>query len=556
MSTADRMEAVETRESTPLLSDASCVQPLVDWLRSYAARKINSRLIDERRCVSPQVILDFARHGLFGLMAPKTVGGLGLGHRDYVRVVEQLGAIDLTLAAMVGIHNGLGLRPIINSGTQMLRETLVPQLAQGRGLAAFALSEPGAGSNPLALASRAVRSTNGWLLYGEKMWIGLASWAEVIVVVANAFNETNTFLGPTAFAVMTGADGLTIGPEALTMGVRGIVQNRVSLDGVFVPDSHTLGEIGKGLDVAKNAMHFTRFGLAAVSIGAMKRCSQIMQLYASRRRLATGMHRENPVTRDRLQTICCSINALEQLVTIMASRLDAALVVPEEFYLCCKVLGPELLWTTVDWTMQALGGRGYVENNAVPQLFRDARLLRIFEGPTETMQSHLGTLVLRGKSAFGVFMCEWFSAQDIVQSLNETCAKCSSSQESVAQTTAGKTSFSQHCAYQIGEAAAFGVLYAAVRAQQNILSTANRQASIDWARNRFEAATRHALEMAGNAHHVWTSQEVAAVVDTYGLSIGTIEQGAAGEELELDELLRLNPSPHGAGFETPIDRTI
>ena len=124
------------------------VNGLIHWLREYADKRLNSRLMDERRSIAPHVVLDFGNHGLLGLQTPPELGGLGLNNRETTRVLMQLGAIDQTLAMMVIVHNTLGIRPILRSAPAATVERLVPRLASGRELVAFALTEPQAGSNP------------------------------------------------------------------------------------------------------------------------------------------------------------------------------------------------------------------------------------------------------------------------------------------------------------------------------------------------------------------------------------------------------------------------
>jgi alkylation response protein AidB-like acyl-CoA dehydrogenase len=148
---------------------------MIAWFRQYAARRLNSRIIDERRTIPPYVVLDLGNQGFFGLQVPTRFGGKALATCDLMRVMEQLAAIDMTVATLVGVHNGLGVRPLLQSGSDALRERLLPTLASGRQLAAFALTEPDAGSNPVALRATAVKTTGGWRVSGEKQWIGLAA---------------------------------------------------------------------------------------------------------------------------------------------------------------------------------------------------------------------------------------------------------------------------------------------------------------------------------------------------------------------------------------------
>ena len=128
---------------------------LVGWLREYASNRINSLLIDERRCIPPYIILDFGNRGLLGMQVPEAYGGLGLRHADNLRVLEQLGAIDLTLALVVFNHGVNGIRPIQGYATPAVRDEWLPRLASGREMAAFALSEPGSSVNVGGIANSA-----------------------------------------------------------------------------------------------------------------------------------------------------------------------------------------------------------------------------------------------------------------------------------------------------------------------------------------------------------------------------------------------------------------
>jgi Acyl-CoA dehydrogenase, N-terminal domain len=128
---------------------------IIGWLRGYGDTRVNSFLIDERRSIPAYIVLDFGNHGVLGLQAPTEAGGASLTNRDALRVLIQLAAIDTTLCSFVGVHNALGLRPVLRYGTEVMRNSVLPQLASGRELASFAFTEPGAGSNPRAISATA-----------------------------------------------------------------------------------------------------------------------------------------------------------------------------------------------------------------------------------------------------------------------------------------------------------------------------------------------------------------------------------------------------------------
>lgn len=366
---------------------------LLAFLRDYAGR-INSVVMDERRCVPPYVALDFGRAGVFGLSVSRDLGGLGLDFSTLMKVLEQLSAIDLTLATWAGIHNTLGVRPIDRFAPAPLRDELVPLLASGRVLAGLAMTEPSAGSNPRRMESMAHRDGAGYRLRGDKLWIGNAGWAGVLNVFARRPPKEGG--GMNAFAVSLPTQGVRIGREALTMGMRAIVQNEVHLEDAFVGDERVLGKPGDGFAVAEDAFSFARLAIGANAVGGLKRAAQLSLRYVTRRQISTGRSLDNNVTRTSMSWLACAALSLEELVRAAAEETDRSGVVPAFLAAACKVAGSELLGRGIDLAIQMLGGRGYIETNVLPQLSRDARVLRIFEGPTETMEAYLGSAWAHG----------------------------------------------------------------------------------------------------------------------------------------------------------------
>jgi alkylation response protein AidB-like acyl-CoA dehydrogenase/acyl carrier protein len=365
------------------------------WLRDYAERRLDLRTMDERRAMAPHVVLDFARRGLLGLEAPREWNGLGLTATDALRIVEQLAAIDLSLAAFVGVQNALGVGPLWRFGTDAQRRQWLGDAASGRLLVAFALTEAGAGSNPRALQTTARQTPDGsWELTGDKIWIGTAAWSGLLIVFAKA-EAANGVRGITAFLVPTDAPGVVNAEEAPTLGMRSMIQNRICFQRVRVPSESVLGEVGHGMTIAQATMSLGRLGIAAMSLGATRRAMQIMTAYASTRRIATGLLIDHPVTTQRLFDSACAARAIDALLMRIASELDAGSDATEDVLALCKLTSTELLGESADHLIQVTGGRGYIESSGVPQLFRDARLLRIFEGPSETLAWFVGTRLIQ-----------------------------------------------------------------------------------------------------------------------------------------------------------------
>jgi acyl-CoA synthetase (AMP-forming)/AMP-acid ligase II/alkylation response protein AidB-like acyl-CoA dehydrogenase/acyl carrier protein len=520
-------------DNSPKSSQANS---LIRWLRDYANYHLNSRLMDERRCISPPVVLDFGNQGLLGMQVPQSYGGLGLDYGDMMQILQQLGAIDPTLALFVGLNNVLGIRPILHYGQSGLKDELLPRLARGRELAAFALTEAGAGSNPQAIATQAKLNSSGdWQLSGTKIWSGSAAWSSVIAVFAQQVDGDGRSLGIGAFAVRRGSAGLRQGTEAMTMGMRGMVQNTVHLDQVAVPGTHQLGGTGAGMTVAQDAMMLGRLAIAAACVGGMKRCAQLMQRYGSRRSVATGKLLEHPVLLTRLQELLWAIAVTEALVNKITTLLDQTQTIPVEAYAACKISAPEFYWQAADLLVQTLGGRGYIETNLAPQILRDARVLRIFEGPTETLCGWLGSRVLHQPAALDTWLHQDLAAPAIADRLHHAVQQIQSQRSS--HPFGDALTANRWTAHIVGELATEAILWAAITSQSQPSSDSSDSGAIAWIQQRFEQKLAAALRPNPTATHA-TATAVSNRIARYVADIGDVEQTWAAPEEQLDGWLR------------------
>jgi len=512
---------------------------MIAWLRQYAARRLNSRLMDERRTIPPYVVLDLGNQGFFGLQVPRRFGGRALATVDLVRVMAQLAAVDLTLATLVGVHNGLGIRPILRHAPAAMQERLLPPLAAGRQLAAFALTEPGAGSNPLALRATAVRVDGGWRVTAEKQWTGLGSWAGILTVFAKAQGPDGEALGVIALTVPEDTPGLRQGPEAPTMGMRGIVQNTVYLDAAFVPDAAVLLAPGEGMLVAHDAMMFSRLGIGAMCVGGMKRCAQLIARYAANRQVATGRLADNPVTAVKMQSLVAAIFSVEALVDAIAASIDDGDHVAVD-YLACKAAASELLGEAADQLVQVLGGRGYIESNIAPQILRDARVLRILEGPSETLYMRLGAVLAMPDSAVTAFLVRRLGQPQWAAELAAAVAEIDGAARRGEGLFSDEVRVTQWLEYRKGQLAAAALLGAAA-AQRLAAGGATETAAraVAWSRQRFAALHREIMEQMAERVPCASTAALLAQIDSYADAIGDIEQQLPGEAQQLDPALRL-----------------
>lgn len=506
---------------------AAALRELLEWIRGYAEHRLNSRVMDRRQSLSPGLVLDFGNRGLLGMEVAEECGGLGLCRSEAMRVLEQLAAVDLTVGLFVGLSNALGIRPIQRFGHDETRRRWLRSLASGRELGAFALTEPGAGSNPKAMVSTArADGAGGYTISGVKQWIGNAAWAGAINVFAKTYAADGTSLGVTGFVVDRSLPGVTIGPEAPTLGMRATAQARVALDDVRVSSRDVLGEVGQGLEVAEDAILDGRLGIGAACAGAMKRCAQLMARYAARREVGTGLLIRNPVAADAIADVTLAVRAIETLYRRIAESLDGGAAVPPAVFAACKVAGSEELWRAADRLVQMLGGRGYIETNVAPQLLRDSRVLRIFEGPTDALVMHVGSVLVHAPDPLEEFLAQQLGAgRDGVGALQ---ARLAGIREQLGARDLPAVEMRLRLRYCAGQLGIHSILAAA-------LDRADAPTRA-WVDGRLDAALAEAL--AFDAGGLRAEARLLEIVDSYRVDVGDVEQRLPGEDEELDAYLR------------------
>jgi acyl carrier protein len=277
-----------------------------------------------------------------------------------------------------------------------------------------------------------------------------------------------------------------------------------------------------------------------MSIGGMKRCAQLMLRYAERRSIVTGRLLDNPVTLFRLHELTAAIATVETFVFRIADLMDTGVAIPAEVFAVGKTSAPELFWNAVDNLVQLLGGRGYIETNIVPQLLRDARLLRIFEGPTEALNLYLGSRLLNNQGEdLCQFIAQQLNAPQISQRLQEAVERIRDRWTGSQSPFADAVLAMRWAAALAGEVATAATLLAAVQGAQ---SSNQLQAAIDWAEQQFEQTLTKAL-MGLPATTAWSDANATRQrIRSYAGTIGDGEQSLAGVDRELDELLQQHPT--------------
>lgn len=367
---------------------------------------IDSARFDADQAVSEEVLRAFGEVGLFGISIPKQYGGLGLSASGYARVFGEVASIDASLGVVIGVHCGLGAKAIVLYGNEEQKRRYLPALAKGEMFAAYALTEPDAGSdaaNVKAMATR--RDDGGWVLNGRKIWIGLGHRAGVIATFAQTevVRDGKTVTRPTAFLVRPDMQGFEIEDTELKMGIRGSSQARLRYDNLLVPDDHLLGEVGKGFSIAVNVLNSGRLSLASGCATGTKRLVGEMVRYSEDRVQFGKPLADFEITQRKIAEAASRAYAADAMVGHLAAALDTGNVDVALESAAAKVFASELVWNTTDEMVQLAGGRGFVRGGSkqwppypYERWLRDARINRIFEGANEVLRLFIGLNGIRG----------------------------------------------------------------------------------------------------------------------------------------------------------------
>jgi acyl-CoA dehydrogenase len=335
-----------------------------------------------------------AAAGFFGLSLPREYGGRGLGTSGYCAILEELGSAHAAFFFMIDDNNGLGAQLLLKGGSAEQRQRYLPDLATGRVIASFALTEPEAGSDAAAIQTHAHRDGDSYVLNGQKRYIGNASSAGYFTVIARTRPDGATDPGVTAFIVERETPGFRVGARLPMMGLRGSFQHELFFENCRIPVANRIGAEGEGLRLAFDGLNLGRLAVAAWATGVASYALELGVAYA-RDRFQFGQ----PIGQFQgvqwlIADSAADLTAARALLRQVSAAADDGGVTRRECA-ATKLFATEAACRIVDRMLQVHGGAGYAKGSAIERLYRDIRIVRIIEGTSEIQRSLIARSLLR-----------------------------------------------------------------------------------------------------------------------------------------------------------------
>ena len=353
---------------------------LAPWLKRHEA---DYRKWDRQGELPPELIQEMRELGLFSLIIPEEFGGLGLSATGYSRTLQELAKYDGSVAITAGAHSSIGMRGLVLFGTKEQKDKYCSKLATGEMIAAFCLTEPGAGSDAASIKTKATLEGDFWVLEGQKLWITNGGIADFFTVFARTDGPEGHI---TAFIVTRDLVGVTNGPHEDKMGLRASSTTTVHFDKVKVPKANVLGEVGKGFKVAMKVLNSGRTGLGGGCIGAMKHLIELSTKQANERTQFGQKIAEYGLVKQKIGHMVVECYATECVVSMVAGLVDQGYEDYAVEAAISKVFATECLWRTADEALQIAGGNGYMCEFPYERMMRDCRVNRIFEGTNDILR--------------------------------------------------------------------------------------------------------------------------------------------------------------------------
>ena len=364
-----------------------------DMVRDFARQEIEpiAHQMDVEGDMPDELIAKMRQNGFFGLTFPEQYGGLAVDTLTYGLVVEELSKASAGVSVMLTVHNSVGSYPVAMFGSEEVKQEYLPRMAAGE-IAAFCVTEPGAGSDAASLVTSARREGDDYYLSGSKCFVTNGSRAAFYVVVART-PGTHGHKDTHAFLVPRETPGLSVAKKEDKMGLRASDTVTIDFEDVKVPASHRLGGEGEGLRVALTALDGGRIGIAFQALGIGQACLEASIAYAKVREQFGAPISSQPTIRNMIANMGTELESARLMAWYACWRKDNDLPFTKEAAMA-KVSASEAAWRAADTAVQIHGGYGFCKEYAVERYYRDVRVTRIYEGTSEIQRLVIGRKLL------------------------------------------------------------------------------------------------------------------------------------------------------------------
>src|SRR5437660_532057 len=367
-------------------------------VRRFADEKMDPAAIDRHAEIPPEVVAGLGELGVLGMTAPREHGGQGLSQLANCRVMEVIGEHCASTAVFINAHHSIGMRALLLFGNEEQKRRWLPGLASGRQLAAFALTEPQAGSDAANVQTKATPTPDRktYILDGEKRYITNGGIAQVLTVMARTPVPGSSDTKVTAFLVTPDMPGFEVVEARMPKcGIRGTATARLAFHNMPVPAENVLGQIGKGLRIALTVLDFGRTTFGASCVGVARACVAASATHAKRRVQFEQPLADFELVKKKIAWMAAHTFAMEAVTMECASFIDRGF---EDYMLetaMLKVWSTDALWQIVNDTLQIYGGQGYFSTEPLERMMRDARINMIGEGANDVLRAFISVVGAR-----------------------------------------------------------------------------------------------------------------------------------------------------------------
>jgi len=366
------------------------VNALRDMVHRWAQDRVKpmAQEIDQKNEFPPELWAEMGELGLLGITVPEEFGGAGMSYLAHTVAVEEVARASASVSLSYGAHSNLCVNQIKLNATDEQKKKYLPGLVSGQHVGALAMSEAGAGSDVVSMSLRAEKRNDHYRLNGNKYWITNGPDADTLVVYAKTDPDAGS-KGITAFIIEKDFKGFSTSPHFDKLGMRGSNTAELIFEDCEVPFENVLGEEGKGVKVLMSGLDYERVVLAGIGTGIMAACMDEMMPYLKERKQFGQPIGNFQLMQGKIADMYTAMNSARAYVYEVAKACDKGTVTRQDAAACC-LYASEQAMVQAHQAVQALGGAGYLSDNPVGRIFRDAKLMEIGAGTSEIRRMLIG----------------------------------------------------------------------------------------------------------------------------------------------------------------------